>query len=305
LLFIKDKVLEIKKAKYRDFNRIQEFLTLIFPQDSPNYYSGFLYNDQLFNPDRVLYIEEDNQIVSSLWSIPRIYKNGNNFIFSMGIANVGTHPDYRGRGYAGDLMKYAISLAHDEEVSFVALVSEIPEYYKKYGFYDIGKLYTTIDGEDNGYNPVIKVSDLEEVVEVSSCLYNNIELITPLRNYAILKSTKKWNVYTSHFIFNNDKADWYEISLSKDIKIYIYALEKDLYYEIFELVFSPELNTKDIRQALKKLSSMKNKPLRLYGHRAMFKRLDLSYESDKETVMCLEIKSIDMDRIYLPVPDYF
>ena len=297
--------MEIKRAKYSDFNKIQDFLTIIFPQDNPNYYSGFLYNDQLFNPDRVFYIEEDNQVISSLWSIPRIFKDGNSFILSTGIANVGTHPDYRGRGYAGDLMNYAVSLAHNEKVSFVILVTEIPEYYKKYGFFDIKKEYSIITGSDEAGDISIKVSNLEEVIEVSSCLYSSIELITPLRNYAVLKSAMSWNGYTSHFIFNNNKANWYEISISQDIKIYIYALEKDLYYDIFELVFNPDLNKKDIIHVLKKLSSMKNKPLRVYGHRALFKRLDLSYERNNETVMCLEIKSIDMDRLYLPVPDYF
>ena len=297
--------MKIKHASYGDFSKITDFLTLIFPEDDPKYYIGFLYNDQLFNPDRVFYIEEDNRVVSVLWSIPRIFKDGDSFVFSVGIANVGTHPEYRGKGYATTLMKYVISLAHTEGANFVILVTGIPEYYRKYGFFNIGRNYVTINNNDVLSDVSIRVANIEDVVEVSNSIYCKLNLIVPLRNYSTLKSSLDWNRFSSHFVFKDSIANWYEITDSDRKRIFVYGVEKEKFYEVFEIVFNMDLDVKDVKLLLNGLSFVKKKSVRIFAHRSLLKKLKLNYEDDNETVMCLEIKTIDLNRLFLPVTDYF
>ena len=298
--------MKIKKATYNDFSKIQEFLTLIFPKDDPNYYSGFLYYDQLFTPDRVFYIEDSGKIVSTLWSIPRVFKDKDAFILSVGIANVGTHPDYRGKGYASDLIDYAVSTAKDENVDMIILVTEIPEYYRKYGFINLGRVSSTFSSNiKRNHKIIIEEANLEEVSEISSVLYKKYNLITPLRNYGILKSEALWNKFSSHFIYNKNIANWFKISLSGKVKLYTYALEKDDFYEMFEIIFDSDLEKDSIKMILEALSYIKGKPLQIFTHKVIFDMLEINFKADSEVVMGFGIKPVDLDRVYLPIVDYF
>ena len=287
----------IKKATYQDIERISDFLKIIFPKDDKKYYLSFIKHDPFLLPERIFYIEEDGKIVSVLWSIPRLITMKEGLFIASGIANVGTHPDFRGKGYAGMLMEYVVSRDIKDGFHLAMLVTEIPEFYKKFGFREVGKYYSIVDFRDTKnraeklpqVNPpelvVEKEPGISEITSASCNFYRKYDLAVPLRTPGILNAIHIWNSYSSLFTNQNEKAHWLKIKNGVDENLFLYCISRERYLDVLEIVWTEKTNVNSIISALQKLGLLKNKPVRIFAHPSVLKILGLDPIKDRETIM--------------------
>ncbi|WP_438318160.1 GNAT family N-acetyltransferase [Candidatus Caldatribacterium sp. SIUC1] len=189
--------MEIRRGTFRDFEKVVELLRLVFPQDERGYYFGFLRFDPFFHPRDVWLATDGKEVVSCLFLLRRLFSGGERLLPGGGIANVATHPDFRGRGLASLLLQEAILQSKREGLSFLLLVTEIPAFYERFGFQDLGKFVARIEPRDSG----LSLSGVrgEEILSAYEAFYRRMKLLVPFRNLGYLRGMQVWNRYSSRF----------------------------------------------------------------------------------------------------------
>ena len=201
--------MELIRENYITFPENAAFLKKIFPQDDEKYYYGFLKYDPFFTPKNIYSIKNMNQTVATLWCLPRQFVDNERTILAAGIANVATDPSFRGQGLAGQLMDKVLKEVEIHNYEFLILVTEIPEYYKRWGFQEIGKYEIVIEPPSTGKNP-ITCQDIpyESILDWYSSFYQSFQVIAPFRNLAYMRGMEEWNQWSSMFNYNEKKASW-------------------------------------------------------------------------------------------------
>ncbi len=145
----------------KDFEKAKKIWSECF-LDSPEEVE--FYFENLYDKHKYLVLEEDDEIKASLHENP--YKlNINGTIFdSQYIVGVAVSPEYRGRGYMGELIKESLSEARKRGIPFVYLSPINPEIYRKYGFEYTNKLCKySLDTKDLLYIKIEKAYDIKRV----------------------------------------------------------------------------------------------------------------------------------------------
>lgn len=127
--------MQIKKMKYEDKERYLSFNKLVFDNEKlEEELEKLMYRNPFSKLDEdCFYIEEDEQIVSSLILTKKNSKVGKTK-FKVGEYDiVGTHPDYRGKGYCRELMEYSFEEMKKNGVFLCRLIG-IPDFYQQFGF---------------------------------------------------------------------------------------------------------------------------------------------------------------------------
>jgi predicted N-acetyltransferase YhbS len=183
--------MEIRRGTFQDFEKVVELLRLVFPQDERGYYFSFLRFDPFFHPRDVWLAVSGEEVVSCLFLLRRLFSDGKRLLLGGGIANVATHPDFRGRGLASSLLQEAIAQAKKDGLSFLLLVTEIPAFYERFGFQDLGKFVARIEPQDYG----LSLSGVrgEEILSTYEAFYRSMGLLVPFRNLGYLRGLRVWN----------------------------------------------------------------------------------------------------------------
>ena len=125
------------------------------------------YFNELYKKENFLLMEDrENEIRASLHENPYEMIMNNEKFSSFYIIAVAVSPQYRGRGYMGELIRYSLRNAREKELDFVFLSPINTEIYRKYGFgymsslerYSISMEYISFDRIDREYE-IKKVSD--------------------------------------------------------------------------------------------------------------------------------------------------
>jgi predicted N-acetyltransferase YhbS len=283
--------MEIRRGTFQDFEKVVELLRLVFPQDERGYYFSFLRFDPFFHPRDVWLAVSGEEVVSCLFLLRRLFSDGERLLLGGGIANVATHPDFRGRGLASLLLQEAIAQAKKDGLSFLLLVTEIPAFYERFGFQDLGKFVARIEPQDSG----LSLSGVrgEEILSTYEAFYRSMGLLVPFRNLGYLRGLRVWNRYSSRFREGKTVASFRKVG-----GVVGYFLEREASIEVFDL-FSKE-NLPNLPQILQSLGE----PLRLFHHLVVLQHLGVPFSRDRETVMVLYLRAFPGE-VYLPVADYF
>lgn len=281
----------IRRANWNDFPRVVELLRLVFPQDEEGYYFGFLRYDPLFHPQDVWVIERGGRVISCLWILKRLFTNGQRSLLAGGIANVATHPDFRGRGLASSLLEEVLQEARQMPFSFLILVTDIPGFYKRFGFKEEGKLRGFLEPKEGRGERISRISPWQ-VLEKYDEFYRRLDLWVPLRTLGYLRWMRFTNRFSSRFKEDHKVAFFGEAGNAGG-----YFLERKEYIEVFDL-FSSE-DPEGMRKNLESLG----KPVRLFHHPRVLEMLGIKGEREGETVMVLPL-SASLD-LYFPPADYF
>ncbi len=157
-------IVELLKVCFSDFNRWG--LTV---DDWISYEEG----DYGYRRENALVAELDGRIVGHLHIVFRKVYLGVSKVDICGIANVATHPEFRGRGIASSLMRKAIDICRERGLSLASLLtgygSEGYRVYRKVGFSNTAFLNTYV----GAYDSVVKLLedwgrqelDVEEIDE--------------------------------------------------------------------------------------------------------------------------------------------
>jgi len=108
-----------------------------------------LFFNRIYKEENALVIEVDGEIVSALHMIPYTMSFCNSELTVSYIAGACTHPDYREKGYMGELLEEAFHVMRQRDFDLTALIPANPslfEYYRRHGYTEIFD-YTLIEEE--------------------------------------------------------------------------------------------------------------------------------------------------------------
>lgn len=199
--------MEIRRGTLQDFRKVVQLLRMVFPQDEVGYYWSFLRFDPFFRPEDVWFMEEKGEVVSCLWVLRRFFSDGEQFFLAGGVANVVTHPAFRGRGFASQLLESVINVARKEELSFLVLVTDIPSFYERFGFKDCKKWVSQVEPGE-GKSIELAKPQTGEILESYRTFYQKRRLLTPVRNCTYLRGMRWWNRYSAGFKTGKEVAFW-------------------------------------------------------------------------------------------------
>ena len=123
---------EIKHMTVNDYDRVMEFIKIVFP-DAVSILERVIFGSPFRRPDNFAYIEEDGRIISFVGLFPHRVRLGDSEVRAGEIEAVGTHPKFRGRGLASQLMEYWIQYMKEEGIALSWLYG-IPNFYQQFGF---------------------------------------------------------------------------------------------------------------------------------------------------------------------------
>ena len=131
----------VREANENDLNELLELYLFLHEESIPenNEHLKDTWNQIMQDKNHHLIVKEiDGKIVSSCVCviIPNLTRNVRPYAF---VENVVTHGDYRGKGYAGECLSYAKSIAQKENCYKMMLLtgSKKPEtfhFYEKAGY---------------------------------------------------------------------------------------------------------------------------------------------------------------------------
>ncbi len=296
---------DIVRMEWNDFEKNAEFLKAIFPADSKLYYYAFFHHDPFFHPSRILSVVDEGEVMSTLWSLPRIFHNGDNTFHAVGIANVGTVEKARGRGLASYLMDEAVELAKKGGDDFAVLVTDIPAFYSRWDFHDLGKYYADIPARSSLRGITNRKAEATDILKASSGFYQKLDLTVPLRNPASMRALAERNRWSSHFTSGERLPEWIAVQEPSGTLLYVYRTEREDRIDVHEFFWEQETHKENVVNLLSSFGSMTGKTVRAFHHPRILSEVGLSPLKDKETIMFARFSACDPGHVHLPQPEFF
>ncbi|GBC93451.1 hypothetical protein HRbin15_01942 [bacterium HR15] len=92
------------------------------------------FDDPLWKPEYTRVCEADGRLVAAVQIVRRAVRLNGHRVWMAGIANVATLPDYRGHGFASQLMRDAHEVIDSEDFLFGLLFTGIHDFYARLGW---------------------------------------------------------------------------------------------------------------------------------------------------------------------------
>lgn len=202
----------IRTALIEDVEELKTIWSKIFGDEDELIENFFALFDEI---DSLVY-ETDGRIVSMLYMI-----NAETSTYLYGLATLN---EYRGRGYMGKLIEYALNKASGTEYIFLMPAEEsLYGYYERYGFKD--KTYTYSYGYDKSFEKMIPVN-MEEIMEFVTkdyeCTNNFVKFGQNIIKYVLTE--EDWKFYK--VIFRGREAGY---AIMLDDRIKYYGMSRDAY----------------------------------------------------------------------------
>jgi predicted N-acetyltransferase YhbS len=121
-----------------DHESVYQTLLHVFHGPDRDSFLGAL-ADPAYRPDQRLLARVDGRVVSHVHYTERSIRYGNTQLPMNGVMWVGTLPEYRGLGFAQNLMRLGDIRARDARVALQALTTGMPQFYRPLGWGVCGK----------------------------------------------------------------------------------------------------------------------------------------------------------------------
>ena len=122
-----------------DHEAVYQLLLHIFHAPDRESFLGAL-NDPWYRPDRRILVKVDGRIVSHLHMTERKIRYGSVHLPMNGVMWVGTLPEYRGLGFAQNLLKLADMRGKATGCVIQTLTTSMPQFYRASGWVECGGL---------------------------------------------------------------------------------------------------------------------------------------------------------------------
>ena len=116
-----------------DHEAVFQNLLHVFHGPDRDAYLGAI-GDPTYKPDQRLLVKVENRVVSHVHLTERRVRYGSGVLPMNGVMWVGTLPEYRGLGFAQNLMRLADSRAREVGVPLQALTTGMPKFYRPLGW---------------------------------------------------------------------------------------------------------------------------------------------------------------------------
>lgn len=125
---------DFRAIQPHEFEDCLDLWSTVFVHTGRDYFVPYLHGDPYYNPELTRVCVVDGKIVSALQICRREVRIGNNALTMGGIANVATHPEYRGRGYASQLLLDSLMIMPTHSIDFSMLFTGIQPFYERAGW---------------------------------------------------------------------------------------------------------------------------------------------------------------------------
>lgn len=126
--------MEIRAIRESELEECLDFWGEVFARVGRDYFPPYFYGDPWFKLEYTRVAIADGRIVSTIQICERRVRIGESEIVMGGIGNVGTHPDYRGRGYSTELLKDSIGVMKESGMDISVLFTGIQPFYERLGW---------------------------------------------------------------------------------------------------------------------------------------------------------------------------
>jgi GNAT superfamily N-acetyltransferase len=124
---------EFAQGSEADHEAVYQTLLHVFHGPDRDAFLGAL-SDPSYRPDQRLLVKVDSRVVSHIHLTERIVRYGSVELPMNGVMWVGTLPEYRGLGFAQNLMRLADSRARETGAVLQALTTSMPRFYRPLGW---------------------------------------------------------------------------------------------------------------------------------------------------------------------------
>ena len=125
---------QVREVREPELEECLELWCTVFHNDTPDYFRRYFYGDEYFEPKYTRVAVVNGRIVSAVHIVKRLVACGEHTFTMGGIANVATHPEARGRGYASLCLEQALEVMRGDGMDFSTLGTGIPGFYARYGW---------------------------------------------------------------------------------------------------------------------------------------------------------------------------
>jgi predicted N-acetyltransferase YhbS len=126
--------------KIGELNRVHRMLGRAFPNTPKSFFDRQVENDPSLLPGHTRIFVENGKILSCVRVYFRKIHCQGETVLAGGIGDVGTDPEYRGRGFASMLMTNALEFVQKRGAAFSLLFTHINPYYMKFGYLTLPSL---------------------------------------------------------------------------------------------------------------------------------------------------------------------
>src|SRR4051812_41973704 len=116
-----------------DHEAVYQTLLHVFQGPDREAFLGAL-SDPSYRPEQRILVKVDGRVVSHVHLTDRTIRYGSSTMSMNGVMWVGTLPEYRGLGYAQNLMRLADGRARETGVAIQALTTGMPQFYRPLGW---------------------------------------------------------------------------------------------------------------------------------------------------------------------------
>lgn len=149
-------------ASGADFETLAELWTLSFGAPAP-----MIRNIQtlIADTDRTVVYREDGKAVAGAYLLESTLHTGDETFTAYYLFGAATHPDYRRKGYMGQIIRYCRTLCEERDIDYLVLVptdNDLYKYFSRFGFRANFYLKTTQLDREQLLAMAEKMDDSEE-----------------------------------------------------------------------------------------------------------------------------------------------
>ncbi|MHB0997995.1 MAG: GNAT family N-acetyltransferase [Armatimonadota bacterium] len=122
---------EYRAIRLDELDECLDLWSKAFPHTPREYFEPYFNGDPGFRPEYTRVCVLDNKLVSAIQICERKVRIGSSVIVMGGIGNVGTDPDFRGKGYSTRLLQDCVHTMYDSRIDFSTLFTGINPFYER------------------------------------------------------------------------------------------------------------------------------------------------------------------------------
>lgn len=209
--------MEIRYANINDTSRIKQLWSTAFESNEP-YFSWYF--SRVYDPAHTLCAVVNNFIAANIQLAPyHISLQGKVFPCAYFVGVI-TDPAYRNCGLAGSLIKYALNQLKAEGYAAALLYTDIPDFYRQFGFehqYKLRRICLQINQQSSPYPWQTRKIDNTTITDCSK-IYTTM---TSNFDGYIIRKTQNWQIYLEELL-----GDGGNICILKDKAYLLYLPDK-------------------------------------------------------------------------------
>ncbi|MBC7328939.1 GNAT family N-acetyltransferase [bacterium] len=210
----------IRGVRREEREQLLSLLKSAFPDTEIEWFPPYYDGDPYYKLEYTRVWEENGVLVSTVQIVKKILRIEDQTILLGGIANVGTHPKHRGKGYATALLQDSIRLMETEGYHLSLLFTGIQPFYERLGWREVPFPYLHIPSLPKDLPPQTNIredsdEDIPKIVRIYN-EFNENRNLTAVRDEAYMRGwIWKWRHNQEVLVYEEDSEILAYIRFSK------------------------------------------------------------------------------------------